>query len=222
MKRIFATRRSKLVAGTFIVLLSAEIGIYLYLDRAALSESTRNDSGRAEPTVAIGGPFSLVDQEGKAVTDRDFRGKWLVVYFGYTHCPDACPTALSELAAMMDALGPTAGRVQPLFVTVDPERDTQAVMKDYVSAFGGNIVGLTGTADATEAAAKAYRVYAAKGPVGQGGDYEVAHSSAFYVMDPAGRFARTFGLDMAPAAMAASLKSLDAQWRPDRPAKPDA
>jgi protein SCO1/2 len=156
------------------------------------------------------------------VTDRDFQGKWLIVYFGYTHCPDACPTALSELAAMMDKLGPVGERVRPLFITVDPERDTQAVLKDYVSAFASSIVGLTGTLEQTSAVAKSYRVYATKGPVDENGGYEMAHSSVLYVMDPAGRFVRTLGLEMTPEQMAASMTQLDSQWRPDRAAKPDA
>ena len=219
MRGLFATRKARLLLVGFLLLLSAEIGAYLYLGRVAQSGG---GLGAADTPVAIGGPFSLVDQDGKAVTDRDFRGKWLIVYFGYTHCPDACPTALSELAAMMDRLGPASERVRPLFITVDPERDTQAVLKDYVSAFAPSIVGLTGTVEQTSAVAKNYRVYAAKGPVDENGGYEVAHSSVLYVMDPAGRFVRALGLEMTPEQMAASLKQLASQWRPDRAEKPDA
>jgi protein SCO1 len=218
VRGLFGTRKARLLLAGFLLLLSAEIGVYLYLGRVAQS----GGGLAAADTPAIGGPFSLVDQDGKAVTDRDFQDKWLIVYFGYTHCPDACPTALSALAAMMDKLGPVGERVRPLFITVDPERDTQAVLKDYVSAFAPSIVGLTGTLEQTSAVAKSYRVYAAKGPVDATGGYEVAHSSVLYVMDPTGRFVRAFGLDMTPEQMAASVKQLDSQWRPGRAAKPGA
>jgi cytochrome oxidase Cu insertion factor (SCO1/SenC/PrrC family) len=137
----------------------------------------------------IGGPFTLVDQTGRTVTDAEFRGKWLLVYFGYTHCPDACPTALSDMAAALGDLGPAKrDKVQVIFISVDPERDTPAVMRDYVEAFdSAQIVGLTGTMEQVSAAEAAYGVRAQR--YGRkDGDYTMSHSSTIDIMDPAGRF----------------------------------
>jgi protein SCO1/2 len=142
-----------------------------------------------DATAHIGGPFTLVDQDGRSVRDVQFRGKWLLVYFGYTHCPDTCPTALSTMAEALDQLSPAKrNRVQPIFITVDPERDTPAVMKDYVGAFeGANILGLTGTPKQVEAAEQAYQVQAQRfGRLDS--DYAMSHSSKIYIMDPDGRF----------------------------------
>jgi protein SCO1/2 len=136
----------------------------------------------------IGGPFRLIDaSSGRSVTDRDFRGKWLVVYFGYTHCPDACPTTLANIASAIDELGPLAGRVQPIFISLDPERDTLPVLADYVSAFDKRIIGLSGGPDDTAAAAKAYGVTYIKRFTG--GDYTIDHTATVYVIDPSGAYA---------------------------------
>ena len=145
-----------------------------------------------EPPLAgasIGGPFSLVNQDGRAVTDRDFAGSYRIVYFGFAHCPDICPT---DLAAVGQALRrfekdePALGRrVQPLFVTTDPERDTPPVLKEYVGAFHPRMVGLTGTPQQIADAAKAYGVYYAKAPT-EGGDYVMNHSRILFLMGPAG------------------------------------
>jgi cytochrome oxidase Cu insertion factor (SCO1/SenC/PrrC family) len=137
----------------------------------------------------IGGPFTLVDQDGRTVTDEQFRGKWLLVYFGYTHCPDSCPMALNNMAEALDQLEPSKReQVQPIFITVDPERDTSAVMKDYVSAFeGANIIGLTGTQEQVTAAEAAYKVHAEKHEQ-DGKEYTMDHTSMIHVMAPDGRF----------------------------------
>ena len=161
-----------------------------------------------EGAVPIGGPFRLRAPDGREVTDAEFRGRWMLVYFGYTHCPDACPTALQDIANALDSLGPEAKRkAAALFITVDPERDTPAVMGDYVSAFDAGITGLSGTPEQVAAAAKAYRVYYAKHPKA-GGDYDMDHSSIIYVMDPHGRFAANFTHETPPDAMAAKLRAL--------------
>jgi protein SCO1/2 len=157
-------------------------------------------------SATIGGSFQLTDSNGVAVTDANFRGKWMLVYFGYTHCPDACPTALQDLA---DTLGPAAAKVVPVFITVDPARDTPAVMKDYISAFGAGIVGLSGPQEAITQAETEYRVYAAKHPTGNGG-YEMDHSSMIYIMDPQGRFAGTFASASSAKEMAEKLNQLGA------------
>jgi protein SCO1/2 len=160
------------------------------------------------PTAKIGGPFQLVDtRSGKTVTDQDFKGKWLLVYFGYTHCPDACPTALNDLSLALDKLGEKRQAMAPLFITIDPERDTADVMKDYVASFAPDIVGLTGSTDQITQAEKEYRVYAAKHPTKDGG-YDMDHSSIIYVMDPSGRFVTNFTHETDPDQMAAKLMSL--------------
>ena len=156
---------------------------------------------------AIGGPFRLVDQNGKTVTDADLKGKWSLIYFGYTHCPDACPTTLNEIAIALDDLGPKRDAVRPVFITVDPERDTPEVLKSYVTSFDAPILALTGTPEQIAQAAKDYRVYYAKHPE-PGGDYSMDHSSVIYVMDPEGRFTATFTPESSPEDIAARLKKL--------------
>jgi protein SCO1/2 len=156
---------------------------------------------------AVGGPFRLVDQNGKMVTDADLKGKWSLVYFGYTHCPDACPTALNDIAVALDELGPKRGAVRPVFITVDPERDTPDVLKAYVTAFDTPILALTGTPEEIAQAAKSYRVYYAKHPEA-GGDYSMDHTSVIYVMDPQGRFTASFTHESSPEEIAERLKKL--------------
>jgi len=159
--------------------------------------------------VSVGGPFTLVDDDGKTVSDRDFSNKWLLVYFGYTHCPDACPTALTHIANAMDLLGPKAASIVPLFITVDPARDTPPVMRDYISAFDTHIHGLSGSADAINAVEAEYRVYAAKHPDPDGG-YSMDHSSIIYLMDPKGALAATFTHETTVDAMVSKLRALGA------------
>jgi len=161
-----------------------------------------------EGAVGIGGPFRLRGADGREVTDADFRGRWMLVYFGYTRCPDACPTALQDMANAVDSLdADTRAKVAMLFITVDPERDTPTVVQDYVGAFNAPIVGLSGTPDQVAAAAKAYRVYYAKHPKA-GEEYDMDHSSIIYVMDPRGRFVANFTHETAPEAIAAKLRTL--------------
>lgn len=158
------------------------------------------------PSVQIGGPFRLVDQSGSAVTDADYRGHWMLVYFGYTFCPDVCPTELQTIAAALDKLGPDAAKVAPLFITVDPARDTPAVLAKYVALFGHGIVGLTGTPEEIAAVARAFRVYYAKAPVGGSATYLMDHSSFLYLLDPKGRLAALFNQDTSADDLAAGLR----------------
>jgi cytochrome oxidase Cu insertion factor (SCO1/SenC/PrrC family) len=156
--------------------------------------------------AAIGGPFQLVDSAGHPVTDQAFRGKYMLVYFGYTFCPDVCPTTLADVATALDKLGPRAGEVQPLFITVDPQRDTPAVVGQYAANFSPRLVGLTGTADQIAAVAHAYRVYYARHRTGDGpGDYTMDHSSILYLMGPDGHFIAPIRADEQPEAMAADI-----------------
>src|ERR1700724_4063489 len=154
---------------------------------------------------AIGGPFRLVDQNGNTITDADLKGKWSLVYFGYTHCPDACPTALNDISIALEDLGTQRDAVRPVFITVDPERDTPEALKAYVTSFDAPILALTGTADQIANAAKGYRVYYAKHPEA-GGDYSMDHSSVIYVMDPEGRFTASFTHESAPEQLSERLK----------------
>ncbi len=159
----------------------------------------------ASSASAIGGPFQLIDQNGAAVTEQDFKGKPFLVFFGYTHCPDVCPATLFEVSELMRALGPGADRTGAAFITVDPERDTPAVMKDYLSSFDPHLRGLTGDPAKIEAAEKAYRVYAKKVPAA-GNDYAMDHTALVYLMDKQGRFVAPFSLKRTPEEAAAELR----------------
>ncbi|HVY15532.1 MAG TPA: SCO family protein [Rhodopila sp.] len=159
--------------------------------------------------IGIGGPFTLQDGAGKTVTDKTFRGKYMLVYFGYTHCPDVCPTTLNAVADALDKLGAKAKKIVPLFITVDPERDTASVVKQYAAAFGPEFVGLTGTPDEIATVAKEYRVYYAKHPTGPGpDDYSMDHSSVLYLMDSDGRFVAPVRADLSSGEMASNLSKL--------------
>ena len=158
----------------------------------------------AQP-AAIGGPFQLTDQNGKTVTDRDLKGKPTLIFFGYTHCPDVCPTSLFEISEVMRALGKDADRVNAVFMSVDPERDTPAIMKDYLSSFDPHLEGLSGDPAEVEKVIKSYRVYAKKIP-GKDGDYTMDHTALIYLMDREGRFVSPFNLKRTPEEAAADLK----------------
>jgi protein SCO1 len=153
----------------------------------------------------IGGPFALQDGAGKTVTEESLRGRPFLVYFGYTHCPDVCPT---ELAAISDVLAKMGDRAIPaLFVTIDPERDTPKVMQDYVSSFDPHIVGLSGSPQAVGAAEKGYRVFARKGEIQSDGGYSMDHSSIIYLMNKSGGFVEALNLERPPEETAKELES---------------
>ncbi|MBX3498149.1 MAG: SCO family protein [Alphaproteobacteria bacterium] len=165
------------------------------------------DIGGSAP--AIGGPFTLTDHTGKRVTDQDFRGKPTIIYFGFAYCPDVCPTSLLLMQTGVDQLGPqAASKVNLLFITVDPERDPPAALKEYVAQFGPTMVGLTGTPEQIAAVAKAFRVYYQKVPGKDGAPYLVDHSSIFYVMDRNFRFVKHFTHQAKAEDIAAALKPL--------------
>lgn len=162
--------------------------------------------------AAIGGPFTLVDQNGRAVSDRDFAGRYRIVYFGYTHCPDVCPTDLATISQALNLFEKQdparAARVQPLFVSVDPARDTPPVLKDYLSAFHPRLVGLTGSEAQVAAAEKKFVVYARKGEVQPGGGYAMDHSRQIVLQGPKGEPLALLADDQGPQAMASEL----AKW----------
>ncbi len=139
------------------------------------------------PPSAIGGPFQLVDVNGRAFTDRNLRGRPTLMYFGFTYCPEICPTSLAHITQWLQALGPDADRLNVVFVTVDPQRDTPAQLRLYLSNFDRRIIGLTGSEAAVAATAQAFRIYYRRVPL-QGGAYTMDHSTAVYLLDRQGRF----------------------------------
>ncbi len=153
----------------------------------------------------VGGPFELVNQDGKTVTDADFRGKPLLVFFGFTHCPDICPTTLFEVSEVLNRLGKDAEKVNAIFVTVDPERDTPEKLKLYLSSFHPRISALSGSEAQVEAVKKAYFVYAKRVPL-EGGSYTMDHTSVVYLMDKEGRFVAPFNLKRDADAAASDLR----------------
>lgn len=188
-------RRRPFLIGLSALALSAAAGGYLLWQNGQLPQA-----------ATVGGPFSLIDGDGRRVTEADFKGKWLMIFFGYTFCPDACPTALGAMAEAMDRMGVQADQVQPIFITVDPERDTPQVMKAYVGNFGPKIVGLTGTSAEIAAVAQAFRVYYKK--AGDGANYMMDHSTAILVMNPEFQFAGIIPGDAKPAQMIERLNGM--------------
>ena len=156
---------------------------------------------------SISGRFELETTDGRQVTDETYRGKWLVVYFGYTFCPDICPTVLTRITLALQALGPLAERVQPIFITVDPSRDTGRHLSRYLRAFSPRIVGLRGDADQTREAAHEFHAYYRMRSLGNG-EYSVDHSSFLYVMSPDGRFAKLLADSLPPDQLADELRQL--------------
>ncbi|GEP09418.1 SCO family protein [Methylobacterium gnaphalii] len=178
------------VAG--IVLLSAAAVVYLV------------PQGRPAATAAVGGPFTLVNQDGKTVTERDFAGTTHLMFFGFTHCPDVCPTTLQQISDVLAALGPKADKLKVAFVTVDPERDNPAALKEYLSSFDPRITGLTGTPEQVTAALKAYRGYAKK-VEGKDGDYVMEHTALVYIMSARNEFIGSLNLQRPSQESAAEL-----------------
>lgn len=157
--------------------------------------------------VALGGPFQLIDDKGHGVTDAIYRGRWMLVFFGYTNCPDDCPLTLQKMATALENLGPLAERVAPLFITVDPARDTPARLASYLENFDTRIVGLTGSEEQIAAAAKAYRVYYSPAEHEKSGTDLVGHSTFVYLMNPAGKFETLFPSDIGPDKLTATLRA---------------
>jgi protein SCO1/2 len=184
-------------AGRLIGMSSALVGaaacaLLLVLGGTALAQTSKRSAAELMDAVMwnlepIGGPFQLIDQSGKLRRAGDFRGQLMLVYFGFTTCPDICPTDLQAIGLAMDKLGTEAGEVQPLFITLDPERDTREHLADYVAMFHPRLLGLTGSAEAVESAADAYRVYYKRVDFDKG-DYTVDHSAFIYLMDRDGKY----------------------------------
>ena len=193
--------RGLIAVVALVLILVAGVAIFLIPRHGPTSGPTRT-TGEA----LIGGPFRLTDQNGRRVDQRILNGKWSVVFFGYTYCPDVCPTTLQTLAQGLDQLGPNARNVQVVFVSVDPQRDTPAQLRTYLSgpAMPPHAIGLTGTPAEVATAARAYRVYYAR--AGQGEGYTVNHSTAAYLMNPQGRFVRVMAYGLTPEETARQLR----------------
>ncbi|MGY8668893.1 SCO family protein [Bradyrhizobium sp. UFLA05-109] len=161
--------------------------------------------GKVAQPAAIGGPFALTDQNGKTVTDKNLKGKPTLIFFGYTHCPDVCPTSLFEISEVLRAMGKDADKVNAYFISVDPERDTPSTMKDYLSSFDPHLEGLSGDPAETAKVLTSYRVYAKKVPT-KDGDYTMDHTALIYLMDRDGRFVAPFNMKRLPEEAATELK----------------
>jgi protein SCO1 len=159
----------------------------------------------ATAPAAIGGPFQLTDQTGQTVTEKSMEGRPSLVFFGFTHCPDVCPTTLFEMSEVLKAMGKDGDRVNAYYISVDPERDTQAAMKEYLSSFDPRLKGLTGSSEAIAKVLSEYRVYAKKVPL-KDGDYTMDHTALIYLMDRDGKFVAPFNINRKPEDAATDLK----------------
>ena len=199
-----ASPRFVLIAITLAGLLVLATGVLLAL---VYRDNPKGVAGSVLAS-AIGGPFRLVDQNGKPFTEANLQGKWHLVFFGYTHCPDTCPTTLNELALALDKLGAKKDQVDIVFISVDPERDTPDLLKSYVASFDAPIVALSGSADEVKQATKSFRAYYAKHQPRPDGSYDMDHSAVIYIMDPQGRFTATLTPDTPADRMAERLAKL--------------
>ena len=200
--------RERLIRSLLILTIGTAIALAIGLVGRALYVDPKTGGGReasATGAALIGGPFTLTDQDGKRVDEAQFRGKLMLVNFGYSFCPDVCPTALLDMSQAMEALGADADKVQPIFITIDPERDTPPEMKKFLSNFDPRLIGLTGTAQEIAAAAKAYRVFYAKAK-GAERDYLMDHSALVYLMDRNGKYLSHFSVNTRGQQMAEAIK----------------
>lgn len=193
----------RFVAWAAVAVLAVMSGALVYMQ----STSTDTGSGLISPLDTIGGPFELVSGSGEIVTDQTLAGKPTVLFFGFTFCPDVCPTTLSDIQGWMSALGEDADKLNYAFVSVDPERDTPDVIRDYVWAFDQRILPLTGSVEQVDAMTKAYRVYAKKVPLDDG-DYTMDHSAAVYLMNASNQFVGTIAYGEGEDTALAKLQRL--------------
>ena len=196
--------RSKLISLIIVCALLGAAGAMVVArpDILGLGSQSTHTTG----TALIGGPFTLTDHKGNKVSDTDLRGRLMLIYFGYTLCPDVCPLSLQLMAEGIDALGADGEDVQPMFISVDPERDTAEVMSDYVTHFHKRLLGLTGSPEEVKPVLKAYRVYVSKQEETDPGEYLVNHSSIFYLMGRDGKFIAHFADQVRPEALAAAIR----------------
>lgn len=192
-------RRSIVIFAAIVLALAAGLGGYALMNRQLPGHLSTG-------TALVGGPFTLTDQNGRKVSEKDFLGRYMLVFFGFTYCPDICPTELQVMATALDRLSPAmAAKIQPLFVSIDPARDTPAAMAEYVAQFHPAIVGLTGSPAQVDAAAKAFRIYYAKAPGGDADSYMMDHTTYTYLMGPKGEFLTVFARGTTAEDMAAAV-----------------
>jgi protein SCO1/2 len=198
-----ATRVIYMLAALLVALtgLASYMAVSLYMDRGS-SGTIISDAG-----ITIGGPFELTNQDGQTVTNASFAGKPYLMFFGFTHCPDICPTKLAEISIILDELGDKADDLNVLFVSVDPERDTPEVLKEYISSFHPQISGLSGSVEAVAATAKSHRAYYRKVPLDDG-DYTVDHSTVVYLFDDEGAFVSPFNVEADASEAAARIRQI--------------
>lgn len=196
------TRKIIIIGAALWGVALCSLGFSYYLE----SQSTRNQEGKAVSKSGIGGSFALINHKGEKVTDKTFLGAPFLVFFGFTHCPDICPTALFDMSEALRATGEKGAKLRALYITVDPERDTVDVLKNYMNSFDPRVIGLTGDEQAIQNAARAYRAYYKKVPTKE--SYTMDHSSAVYLMDKNGQFLRVIDLKRDPQIVAKELIGL--------------
>ena len=201
----------RIVIIDFIVVLILAAGAFWYFTNSAGQDNTAAETTAASSPMAgadIGGPYTMVNQDGETVTEQTYINDYKLIYFGFTYCPHICPTELQKMTAAMKILGDTAEKITPVFVTTDPERDTPEVVKDYVALFHPRMVGLTGSLEQVKAIQDEYKVYAAKTEDPELSEYTMNHSSYTYLMGPGDVLLALFSGDDTPADMAAEIKPL--------------
>jgi protein SCO1/2 len=203
--RSLPPRTIAILVGLFLVAIAAGIGAGVWL----------NDSGTSSPTdAAVGGPFRLTAHDGRTVTEADFKGMPVLLFFGFTHCPDICPTTLADVSEVLERLGPDAGKVQALFVSVDPERDTLPRLKEYVEHFGLNAVAVTGSKEQLDPLVKQYAAYYEKQASDSAMGYLVDHTSRLYLIGPDGRIRYLFRYGEDAKTIAAGVRQVLAATAP--------
>jgi len=206
-------RPSLFPALVIVLLLIVAAGAAVWLWNAGDKMTVKAEAGQSGQasgtgTPSIGGPFTAIDQSGKHVSDKDFAGQYMLIYFGFTFCPDVCPTELQVMSSALDELGAEGAKVQPIFVTIDPARDTTEVLTRYVKQFSPRLIGLTGSAQEIARIAKEYRVYYEKVKDDSSSeDYSMDHSSIVYLMGPDGGFLTFFPPGTSPEKMAEKIKT---------------
>lgn len=209
MKRTKRKQQQTFTSRQILIIIGVMLGIGA-LAVIAIQDRARNLEDLGGQGTGVGGPFSLLNQDGKRVTERDFLGKYMLVAFGYTYCPDICPGELQVISNTMDQLGAAADKIVPVFISVDPQRDSVEHLREYVQNFHPKIVGLTGTPDEIKEAAKSYRVYYKKenSSDGNGSNYAMTHSTFIYLMSPTGKYVTHFNYGVTSEELTSKIRSI--------------
>ena len=209
MKRTKRKQQQAFIPRQILIIIGVAFGIGA-LAAVAIQDRAHNLEDLGGKGTGVGGPFSLLNHDGKRVTERDFLGKYMLVAFGYTYCPDICPGELQVISNSMDQLGTRADKIVPVFISVDPQRDDVKQIREYVQNFHPKIVGLTGTAEEIKGAAKSYRVYYKKedSSGGSGFSYAMSHSTFIYLMSPTGKYVTHFNYGITSEELTSKLRSI--------------